>query len=344
MKKSKKILSIVLAAAILTANIPFSTGITSYAAYSTQQSKDIGYLEELLKGKNAPYDVMIKFSNEGTDTSLSLQEKADMAQKEALAIIEDAVKKQEVKEYESFYISNAIHIVTASKELLEKLAKLDSVEKITENSKVELINPVEKEKKRRTKRDTIYTPDERDIEWGVIDVHADKVWEEFGIDGSGITVGIIDTGVNYNIPAIKKSFLDYDSTSGTVINKVDDPSTKKWEGASYRDFVDNIAYPENSEVNDHGTHVAGTILGQQSNSVNRIGVAPGAKFISARAIGPEGGEVSDLLAAAQWMLEMKPDVINNSWGGPNDSSRICCGQYIIQGTGTGKYLKSGQLP
>ena len=319
MKKSKKILSIALAAVILTANIPFSTGITSYAAYSTQQSKDIGYLEELLKGKNAPYDVMIKFSNEGTDTSLSLQEKADMAQKEALAIIEEAVKKQEVKEYESFYISNAIHIVTASKELLEKLAKLDSVEKITENSKVELINPVEKEKKRRTKRDTIYTPDERDIEWGVIDVHADKVWEEFGIDGSGITVGIIDTGVNYNIPAIKKSFLDYDSTSGTVINKVDDPSTKKWEGASYRDFVDNTAYPENSEVNDHGTHVAGTILGQQSNSVNRIGVAPGAKFISARAIGPEGGEVSDLLAAAQWMLEMKPDVINNSWGGPNDN-------------------------
>ena len=102
MKKSKKILSIVLAAAILTANIPFSTGITSYAAYSTQQSKDIGYLEELLKGKNAPYDVMIKFSNEGTDTSLSLQEKADMAQKEALAIIEEAVKQQEVKEYESF--------------------------------------------------------------------------------------------------------------------------------------------------------------------------------------------------------------------------------------------------
>lgn len=285
-----------------------------------KKDKDIDYLEELLKDKNSPYDLMIKFKYDDNDSEISLKERADNSQKEAVAIIEAALKRGEVEKYQSFYISNAIHIVTGSKELLKELAGLDKVEKIVRNSNVELIEPVEKEKKsRRKKRDTIYTPDERDIEWGVIDVHADKVWEDFGVDGSGITVGIIDTGVNYNLPAIKRSFLDYDAASDKIINKVDNPATKEWEGPSYRDFVGNSSSPEVSEANDHGTHVAGTILGRQSDNLNRIGVAPGAKFVSARAIGPDGGQVADLLAAAQWMLEVKPDVVNNSWGGPNDN-------------------------
>src|SRR5699024_9931458 len=71
----------------------------------------------------------------------------------------------------------------------------------------------------------------------------------------------------------------------------------------------------------HGSHVMGTILGQDPDGTNKIGVAPGAKWIAAKAFTEEGGYDNWLIAAGEWMLEpggdpnLAPDVINNSWGG-----------------------------
>ena len=78
----------------------------------------------------------------------------------------------------------------------------------------------------------------------------------------------------------------------------------------------------------HGTHVTGTIVGSESNGTNKIGVAPGAKWIAVKAFSEDGGEDADLLEAAEWILapkdehgntrvDMAPDIVNNSWsGGP----------------------------
>ena len=105
---------------------------------------------------------------------------------------------------------------------------------------------------------------------GVLQVHADKVWDEFGVDGTGATVGIIDGGANYNVNALKNA----------------------WSG-KYKDFVDGYDTPQHTSSDDHGTHVAGTIVGREGDNLNRIGVAPGAKFISARAMSEDGGRESD---------------------------------------------------
>ena len=67
--------------------------------------------------------------------------------------------------------------------------------------------------------------------------------------------------------------------------------------------------------------VLGTILGQEPDGSNKIGVAPGARWIAAKAFSADGGFENDLIAAGQWMLApggdptQAPDVINNSWGG-----------------------------
>ena len=210
-------------------------------------------------------------------------------------------------EYQSYYIVNAVHAVITSKELIKQIAELPNVEKITPNNKIELVEPVEDDEEPETAsysvRNSIFEPDEKNIEWGVSMVHADKVWDDFHINGEGVTVGIIDTGVNYNLPAIQKAFKGYDESTGKIDNRY------------YKDFIDDLPEPEASSVNDHGTHVAGTICGREGDNLNQIGVAPGAQYISARALNDEGGEVANLLEAAEWMLEQKPDVINNSWGG-----------------------------
>jgi bacillopeptidase F len=63
------------------------------------------------------------------------------------------------------------------------------------------------------------------------------------------------------------------------------------------------------------------MVGSEPNGSNAVGVAPGAKFISAKAFTAAGGTDADILSAGQWMMapggnpDMAPDVINNSWGG-----------------------------
>lgn len=246
-------------------------------------------------------DLMVRFYGSG-DSIESRKRIALESQQEAVELLEEAKKNGRVESYESFYISNAMHIIVKDSTLVAELSRLSSVESIQENGRIEAIEPVEDEEESMPMffaRGDLYVPDYRDIEWGVLNIHADKVWEDFGIYGENTVVGIIDSGVNYNLPALRDNFIE----------------------GGYKDFVDGLSTPQVEASNDHGTHVAGTIVGEEGERLNRIGVAPKAKFISARALGPTGGDISDLLAAAQWMLEKKPDVINNSWGGSNDDDK-----------------------
>lgn len=292
----KKLVSLILVLAMI-----FSNGISGISSYA---NVDKSYVDELLDKMKAPYDIMIELDYQGEDReSLTRQEKANLAQKDLIDLLEKEKALNNVEKYESFYIVNSIHAIIKSRDLVKQISTFNNVVRISANSKIHLINPI-KEKKIQTFSD-IFVPDEKRIEWGVSLVHADKVWDEYGFKGEGVTVGIIDTGVNYRLPAIKNSYKGYDAKTG------------KFDNSYYKDCIDGYLEPLEDHVNDHGTHVAGTICGSEGN-INRIGVAPNVKFISARALNDQGGDVSNLMEAAQWMLEQKPDVINNSWGGSSD--------------------------
>ncbi len=269
--------------------------------YAEEKIREV---ESLLSEKKESYDILIKFFTPNPNSDK--KEIAKISQKEAISILEKGREEENVISYKSFYIVNGIHAVIKDENIIRKLINLDNVEKITINGKVTKIEPIKNNIRRR--RSVIFVPDERKIEWGVSQIHADRVWEEFNITGKGVTVGIIDTGVNYNVPAIKKNFKGYDENTQTITNK-----------EYYKDFIDRYDEPHAESINDHGTHVAGTILGKEGDKLNQIGVAPDAKFISARALDNNGGDTATLIEAGEWMLEQRPDVINNSWGGTNDN-------------------------
>ncbi len=52
------------------------------------------------------------------------------------------------------------------------------------------------------------SPDEpsNPICWNIRKIGADRVWQEFGINGQGIVVANIDTGVNFGHPALSPSY------------------------------------------------------------------------------------------------------------------------------------------
>ncbi|MBD8038484.1 S8 family serine peptidase [Solibacillus sp. A46] len=205
----------------------------------------------------------------------------------------------------SFYIVNAI-AVTATQEVAEKIATFEEVEKVLPNETRQLFT---------TKTEDAVAPSAEvaNVEWNIERVNAPEVWD-MGIDGSGTVVASIDTGVQWDHPALKEKYRGYNAATGEVSHDY------SW----YDSTSAGRATPYDDQ--DHGTHVTGTMVGSEPNGSNQIGVAPGAKYIAVKAFTANGGSDADLLEAAQWILaptdangnarvDMAPDVVNNSWGG-----------------------------
>lgn len=111
------------------------------------------------------------------------------------------------------------------------------------------------------------------------------------LTGKGVTVGVIDTGVDYTHPDLKRNY------------------------AGGRDLVDNDADPMETKIlgraTVHGTHVAGIIAANGKLK----GVAPDAKILAYRALGPGGGGTTEnVLAAIEQAIKDKVDIMNLSLG------------------------------
>jgi len=232
-----------------------------------------------------------------------LQRTAEKTQAKILKLLEAEKKKGNVQEYKSFYIVNMIY-VKASEDVIKKISKYSEVAEIDLNEKIQVDWPEAAEA----------STDEtgiQSIEWNIDKVGAPSVWSGFGIDGSGVVVGLIDTGFDYTHEALMTKWRGYNPA---------DPSSPNPEGNWY-DAVEGKTLPYDIPSIPHGTHVMGTVLGQDPDGENVIGVAPGAQFIGAKAFSADGGYSDWLLAAGEWMLapggdpSKAPDVINNSWGG-----------------------------
>lgn len=237
----------------------------------------------------------------------ALYETALKSQDKILKWLETEKEEGNVKEVESFYIVNSIHLI-AKRSIIEELADDDEIEMITINETIKRDDPIKVIK--RQKRSL----DEDEIEWNIKAIGADKAWED-GVTGKGVVVGIMDSAVDPTHPALKEKFRGYDEESGSVT----------YEG-NYLDTIEHMKQPAKSTDVEHGSHCMGIILGSEKDEndlpINRIGVAPDAKFISARVFGDSGeSSTSAFLEAAQWMLapggkaQNAPSIINNSWGG-----------------------------
>lgn len=123
-------------------------------------------------------------------------------------------------------------------------------------------------------------------------VGADRLWSE-GVDGDGVTVAVVDTGI-----------APVADLAGRVIGGIDFST-------------DDDPY---DDAFGHGTFVAGLIAGNGASSNGAYkGVAPKAKLVSIKIAGREGAsDISHVLAGIQWAVSFKNDygirVLNLSLG------------------------------
>ncbi len=105
--------------------------------------------------------------------------------------------------------------------------------------------------------------------------------QEYGVDGTGMTVAVIDTGVDYNNPALGGGF---------------GPNAKVVAGY---DFATSTPDPM-ATSSQHGTAVAGLI---GSDDPNNLGVAPGVKIVALRVTGSDNtASLSSIASALQWVI------------------------------------------
>lgn len=126
-------------------------------------------------------------------------------------------------------------------------------------------------------------------------VAATDVREKYEATGKGVTVAVIDTGVDYTHPDL----------AGRL--------------AGGYDFVNGDSDP--MDDHGHGTHVAGIIAGKAAAPGGITGVAPEAKYLAYKVMNQWGeGYTSDIVAGIEAAAESHADVINLSLGGPGDGT------------------------
>ena len=266
--------------------VVISVLLVNTEATSDKTSPEVKSL--MLKGGKVPIIVIMKdqpsFKMPSTENAVpALKRHATNSQHNITVLLDEEKKRDKAEKIKQFWIVNAIS-VNASPDFIEILSARDDVVGIELDSQVHMIEDYSVQVS-RGQIDNATTEIKR--------INATKAWE-IGLDGTGINVSVIDTGI----------FANHSDISGRVIRWVDTISQR---ASPYDD-------------NGHGTHVAGTVGGNGAGGIT-TGVAPNVSLFGAKVLNYHGsGTLSDFIYGIQWSVDNKADIISLSLGGGRDSS------------------------
>ncbi|MDF5707089.1 MAG: S8 family serine peptidase [Nostoc sp. S4] len=150
-------------------------------------------------------------------------------------------------------------------------------------------------------------PDLGGNDWGADAIKAPEVWAK-GYTGKGVTVAVVDTGVDRNHSDLKSNI--WKNTKEIAGNSKDD------DGNGYIDDIYGWNFVNNNnntlDGNSHGTHVSGTIAGVKNN-FGVTGIAYDAKIMPIKVLGDDGyGEDSGVAQGIRYAANNGANVINLS--------------------------------
>lgn len=138
-----------------------------------------------------------------------------------------------------------------------------------------------------------------------------------GLRGAGVTVAVIDTGVDFKHRALKKARKDEHCFC-----------SNQEGGCCPNGLEEQAGRMSATDGSGHGTHVAGIVASRGKAGAPR-GVAPRSKVVAVRVLGPTGsGFASGTIAALDWLLteHADVDVVNLSLGSNQLFKGVCDGK------------------
>lgn len=232
----------------------------------------------------------------------ALQEQAHNTQAPLYDYLKRLEMSGQVSQFGSLWIVNGFHVDTKLG-VVQQIANQPSVGTVYYNYAIEGIHPLNPGKAVPADPAQLSTPEN-----GLTVVKAPDVWA-IGIDGTGMLVSSLDTGVDGSHPALASRWAGLD------------PLYSGHPGWAFFDPVTHANFPFDSGI--HGTHTMGTICGGSPG--DSIGVAPGSHWINAAVIDRVSltQTCTDALLAWQWLIDPDgnpatfwdvPQVNSNSWG------------------------------
>ncbi|MEH1823494.1 MAG: S8 family peptidase [Nostoc sp.] len=160
-------------------------------------------------------------------------------------------------------------------------------------------------------------PDLGGNNWGADLVKAPEVWAH-GYTGKGVVVAVLDTGVDYNHEDLSNNI--WTNSKEIPGNGIDD------DGNGYVDDSSGWNFSENNnntlDQNGHGTHVSGTIAGE-NNNYGVTGIAYDAKIMPVKVLNDSGsGSYSSIAKGIHYAVDNGANVINLSLGGGSSNRTL----------------------
>ena len=157
---------------------------------------------------------------------------------------------------------------------------------------------------------------DRPDQWALTLLRAEQTWTRS--TGTGVTVAVIDTGVEAGHPDL----------NGTVLPGLDlVGSGDSADGSGAADSTVRTASGSDDE-NGHGTHVAGILAAVAGNGIGIAGLAPGVKILPVRALDADGAGYDSVIAdGITQAVDHGASVLNLSLGGTDSGATATAVKY-----------------
>lgn len=173
----------------------------------------------------------------------------------------------------------------------------ESIQAVTAEMKADYISKFAKEDKiKSVQYDQSIRIQAQTKNWGHISLNLEKK-SPSSLTGKGINIAVIDSGADQSHPDLKIA-----------------------GGACFIEMANypNACADDYNDDNGHGTHVAG-IIAALDNDFGVVGVAPDANLYALKVLDKKGrGTTSSVVAAIDWAIQNKMDIINLSLATPED--------------------------
>jgi len=158
---------------------------------------------------------------------------------------------------------------------------------------------------------------------------AAEAWAAGHTGAKSVYVGVIDEGIQYTHPELSGQVWTnpFDTANG-----VDDDGNGYVDDIHGWDFDgrNNTIYDGGTKgsLDDHGTHVSGTIGAKANNSQGVVGMNWDVTLISGKFLGRRGGTLANAVKAVDYFTNLKTRhglnivATNNSWGGGGFSQTL----------------------
>jgi subtilisin family serine protease len=227
-------------------------------------------------------------------TIKALEQFSNATQSGIRKVLTDMEKEGLVTNLRYLWVANVINL-EATKEALLILDSRDDIDRLEYDPLRKILNDDDFYPAGITENNTDDPlRNDREIVYNLNVMNVPDVWDQ-GFTGQGVTVAVLDTGVNYNHNDITNQMWTHPDYPNHGFN-----------------FINNSH--QTMDNHSHGTHCAGTVAGD-GTSGSQTGVAPGSTVMALLVLDSSGsGQQSGVWAAIQFSMQHGADVMSLSLG------------------------------